>query len=173
MIALLFLPDFNGVALYDHKNVAFQVHLDACLQGLGVVFHNLVYHVPIPQGFCNLTIVHLEMINILVALKLFCKNWAKQGVRLFCDNIAVVQVLQSGHTKDPFLVVCARNVWLLAAKHDIEITYIHIAGKKNRTDDLLSRWTGSLKDIQELNSLVPGFLWMKTSLSLLDLDCEI
>ena len=66
-----FLPDFNGVALYDHKKVAFQVHLDACLQGLGCVFHKLVYHVPIPLGFCNLTIVQLEVINILVPLNCF------------------------------------------------------------------------------------------------------
>ena len=54
-----FLPDFNGVAIYDYKKVAFQMPLDACLQGLGL-------------GFCNLNIVQLEMINILVALKLFC-----------------------------------------------------------------------------------------------------
>ena len=74
---LTFLPHFNGVVLYDHEKVAFQVHLNACLQGLGGVFHNLVYHVPIPPGFCNLNIVHLEMINILVALKLFCNNWTK------------------------------------------------------------------------------------------------
>ena len=94
------------------------------------------------------------MINILVALKLFCKNWAKQVVRLFCDNSAMVQVLQSGRTKDPYLAACARNVWLLAAKHDIQITYVHIAGKKNRAADLLSRWTSSFKDIQELLKLL-------------------
>ena len=170
---LTFLPDFNGVALYDHKRVPFQVHLDACLHGLGGVFHNLVYHVPIPPGFCNLNIVHLQMINILVVSKLFCNNWTRQAVRLFCDNSAVVQVLQSGRTKDPYLAAVARNVWLLAAKHDIEINYVHISGKKNRTADLLSRWTGSMNDMQELNFLVPTLLWLKTSLSLLDLDCEI
>ena len=84
-----------------------------------------------------------------------------------------LQVLQSGRTKDPYLAACARNVCLLAAKYDIEITYVHISGKKNRTADLLSRWTGSVKDIQELNSLVPKVLWMKTSFSLLDLNCEM
>ena len=47
---LNFLQDFNGVALYDHKRVPFQVHLDACLHVLGGVFNNLVYHVPIPPG---------------------------------------------------------------------------------------------------------------------------
>ena len=65
-------------------------------------------------------------------------------MRLFCDNSAVVQVLQSGCTRDPYLVACARNVWLLVAKYDIKITYVHISGKKNRTADLLSRWTDGL-----------------------------
>ena len=137
------------------------------------MFHNLVYHVPIPPDFCNLNIVHLEMIYILVALKLFCNNWAKQGVKLFSDNSTVVQVLQSGCTSDPYLAACAKNMWLLAVKYDIEFTYVPISGKINRTADLLSRWTDSVKDIQELNSLVPNYVWMKTSLSLLDLNCEI
>ena len=151
------------VLLFMTIKVAFQVHLDACLQGLGGVFSNLAYYVPIPLGFSNLNIVHLEMINIVVALKLFCNHWAKQSVKVFCDNIAV----------DPYLAAAARNVWLLAAKYDIDITYVHISGKSNRTADLLSRWTGSVKNCQELNSLVPNVIWMETSLSLLDLNCDI
>ena len=70
-----FLPKFNGVSLYDHKPVDCQVHLDACSQGLGGDFNNLVYHLPIPLGYQNLDIVHLEMINILVAVKLFGVYW--------------------------------------------------------------------------------------------------
>ena len=117
------------------------------------MFHNLVYYVPIPLGFCNLNIVHLEMINIMVILKLFCKYWAKQSVRLFCDNIAVVQVLQSGSTLDPYLAAYARNVWLLGAKYDIDLTYVCISGKRNKTADLLSRWTGSEKICRSLTPL--------------------
>ena len=30
-----FLPLYNGVSMYDHKSCDHQVHLDACLQGLG------------------------------------------------------------------------------------------------------------------------------------------
>ena len=112
------------------------------------------------------------MINIVVALKLFCNHWTKQGVRVYCDNSAVVQVLQSGCTQDPYLAICARNVWFLAAKYDIEITHVHISGKKNRTANLLSRWTDNVKNIQELKSLAPIFLWVQTSLSL-DLNCDM
>ena len=30
-----FLPSFNGVAIFDHRPIAHEIHLDACLQGLG------------------------------------------------------------------------------------------------------------------------------------------
>ena len=43
-----FLPLYNGVSLYDHKKCDHQVHLDACLQGLGGVWQNIVYHLQIP-----------------------------------------------------------------------------------------------------------------------------
>ena len=72
-----------------------------------------------------------------------------------CDNAAVVNVLRSGKTKDPFLGVCARNLWFESALADVDMQYVHIIGKVNRTADLLSRWTGSHKDCLELNQLVP------------------
>ena len=37
------------------------------------MFHNLAYHLPIPLRYYNLSTVHLEMLNILVAIKLLCK----------------------------------------------------------------------------------------------------
>ena len=39
-----FLPLYNGISLYDHQKPDHQVHLDACLQGLGGVWQNMVYH---------------------------------------------------------------------------------------------------------------------------------
>ena len=95
-----FLPLYNGVSLYDHKKCDHQVYLDACLHGLGGVWQNLVYHLPITYGYKSLNIAQLEMVNILVALKIFCRHWAGKCVMVHCDNQAVVCVLQSG--KGPF-----------------------------------------------------------------------
>ena len=39
-------------------------------------FIDYAYHVPIPCHYLGLTIVHLEMVNILVALKIFGPFWA-------------------------------------------------------------------------------------------------
>ena len=66
-----FLPTYNGVSLYDHKNFHVTLELDSCLTGFGGRSLNCVYHLPIQSGFRNWTIVHLEMVNILLAICIF------------------------------------------------------------------------------------------------------
>ena len=168
-----FLPLYNGVSMYDHKRLDHQVHLDACLKGLGGVCQNMVYHIAIPLGFKGLTIVHLEMLNILVAVKLFCRHWKGMSILIYCDNFAVVNVLRSGRARDPYLAACARNIWMWAATHDINFTYTHVAGKNNRTADLLSRWCNSPANVAELNVLVPNPIWVMAGLEALEIDAEI
>ena len=148
------------------------MHLDACLHGLGG-FNNLVYHLPIPLGFQNLDIVHLEMINILVAVKLFGVYWKKKPVKIFCDNMAVVCVLHSGKTIDPNMAACARNIWLWSASYDIYFQFVHIASKTNVIADLLSRWTQCVDGDKKLYGLVPSAQRQHVSLGHLDLNNDI
>ena len=88
-----FLFHFNGVAMYSHKRCDHTVELDACLTGIGGVWNNYVYHLPVPLNYLNLTIVHLEMLNILIAVRAFAAHWSHKKVLIKCDNVAVVQVL--------------------------------------------------------------------------------
>ena len=168
-----FLPLYNGISMYGHKPVNQVLELDACLTGLGGRWQNQVYHLSIPLGYRSMSIVHLEMVNILVAVRLFAKQW--QGVKLLvkCDNEAVVKVLQSGRARDPLLGAFARNIWYVAALADIDIQYVHVMGKANRVADLLSRWTNSWSDQCELMGLIGVCKWLPTSLDLLEIDNEI
>ena len=79
--------------MYDHKKVDATLELDACLTGFGGCCGNLVYHLPIERGYNNWTIVHLEMVNILIAVRLSQRQWASSRVLIRCDNKAVVSVL--------------------------------------------------------------------------------
>ena len=98
------------------------------------------------------------MINIPVATKMFGHQWSKISVQIFCDNIAVVWVLQSGRTKDPYLAACAGNIWLQTAKLDINFVFSHIRGKViNCIADLLSRWSYNNDNYAALKQLVPNF----------------
>ena len=63
-----FLPKFNGVAYFNHKPIHMHVELDASLQGLGAMCGKEIYAIAHPICYQNYNIVHLEMINILLAV---------------------------------------------------------------------------------------------------------
>ena len=93
--------------MYSHKQCDHTVELNACITGIGGVWNNYVYYLPILLNYLNLTIVHLEMLNILVAVHAFAAHWSHKKVLIKCDNAAVVQVLTHSRTKDAFLGACA------------------------------------------------------------------
>ena len=101
---------------------------------------NQVYAVPIPEYCYNFSIVHLEMLNILVAICVWCQYWSNRCIIIKCDNQAVVSVLNSVKTQGMTLAAIARNIMMEAAKYDIDLQVIHILGVDNKIADLLSRW---------------------------------
>ena len=166
-----FLGQYNGTSFFDHKLIHHVVELDACLVGLGGRCGHLVYHLPIVKHYTNLTIVHLEMVNILVAV--FAHLWSKHRILVKCDNQAVVHVLTTGRTRDAFLAACARNIWLVCAQNDVELLYRHIPGKDNGVADLLSRWKNTTRQNVELQSKIGGHVWLNVSSKLLEINNEI
>ena len=160
----VFLPQYNGVTFYDHQKPQHTVHLDACLTGFGGQFANNVYTLTIPFGYNNYTIVHLEILNIVVALKLWGREWTDKVIEIKCDNMAVVEVLRSGRARDPALATSARNVWLLTSLFNINLIVNHISGVKNQVADMLSRWQNTMSQLQRLSQLVPHYEWVQTHL---------
>ena len=114
-----------------------------------------------------LSIVHLEMLNALLAVKMWAQDWADTSVCMYCDNRAVVGVISSGRSKDEYLGACARNIWLLLAKYNIKLQVKHIEGIHNVNADILSRWFHfANKDNVNVNALkqcvwrdVPDFMY--------------
>ena len=100
------------------------------------MWRNRVYATPVIEipNF-HLTIVHLEMLNVIIASRLWSIQWCHMRITIFCDNYSVVQVIMSGKTNDPFLALCIRNIWLLTAHNDIELLIRHIPGINNTIAD--------------------------------------
>ena len=48
------------------------------------------------------------------------------------DNMAVLNICQSGYTSDMYLIILIRNIWLLTTIYYIQLIVIHIPGKENR-----------------------------------------
>ena len=75
--------------------------------------------------------------------------------------------------RDPFLGACARNIWMEAAKADIDIVYSHIQVRKNVVPDLLSRWKNTQIQHQVLSQNVKNPIWMSIPHNVLEIDNEI
>ena len=113
------------------------------------------------------------MVNIVVALKVWGPMWRDARIQIHCDNLAVVQLLTSGGTRDPILSTCVRNIWLLSALYNITVQFSHIAGVHNTVADLLSRWTNSRQDFKALNAHIPNPVWMNVHIDLTLLNHHI
>ena len=129
------------------------MYLDACLQGMGAIFNDLIYNVPTPEILKGAPIATHEMFNILVAIRMFAKNLHHKMINVFCDNAAVVTILKSGKTKDPLLATITRYIFMEVAQLDIFLKFSHISGVSNTISDLLSRWKNTDAQIKQLYKL--------------------
>ena len=166
-----FLPDFNGSAFFKHDNIDREIELDACLEGLGAIYNNRIYAISISKGYMHMGIVHLEMLNILVALT--AKQWATKTISVKCDNQAVVTILQSGKTRDPLLAGICRNISMETAKADIRLRTIHIPGKVNIIADALSRFHMSPIHRDKVHQLLAGANWVYPTVADLSVNWQI
>ena len=114
----VFLCQFNGKVLLPSPKREKQVYVDACLVGIGAKFDNQVYAAKLPFIGHGLSIVHYEMINIVVAFNLWGREWSNCNVKVYCDNEAVVTCISSHKIKDAYLMTCVRNLWLMAARYN-------------------------------------------------------
>ena len=170
---LALLHQYNGVTFYDNTKPSESVHLDASLTGLGGVYGQMVYTLDIPKDYMHYSIVHLEILNIMVALKVWAYYWQDKYIELFCDNLAVVQVLQTGKARDSRLATFVRNIWLITSIFNIHLAITHIPGKNNSVADLLSRWNVTPNNETRLLAIKPIHQWVPTHLDLTLLNYDV
>ena len=168
-----FVDKFNGRSIFIKDKVDHDIHLDACPKGVGAIFQNFVYQARFLAKMAAWDIATLEMMNILMALRQRKQDWEAKSIEIFCDNLAVVTVLQTGRTRDKILGMISRNIFMLAAKFDIYLKVSHVPGKKNIITDLLSRWENLDIQKQTLQKLVPSGQWVHLQDHNFDLDEKI
>ena len=138
-----FSDTFNGsVEMHlELKVPQYNVHMDACLKGIGAICNNMVYYTPVHsilQQVCHIN--HLEAANALIVLRTWGSFFKNKYVILWCDNKAVVEVFAFYKIRDPFLAACICTIWWYAAIYNIKLEIKHISGKQNVHADILSRW---------------------------------
>ncbi len=165
-----FLPLYNGVSMLpmeDWSEPDAVLATDACLAGCGGVSGGCFFHATFPEAISKqgLHINALELLTLTVALKLWGPQLKGERIVVLCDNMASVQVLNSGASRDQFSQACLREVCWHAARHQFEVRGRHIPGVSNRLPDLLSRWTLGDRIQQEFMSLTANSGLEETVLS--------
>ena len=100
------------------------------------------FHTQFPEDIVRLElhISALELLTLVTAVKVFALVLKGGRLRAYCDNMATVEVVNSGKARDPFMQACLRELCYVTAYHQFEIRVVHVEGVSNRVPDLLSRW---------------------------------
>ena len=136
-------PQYNGVRILEKHDAECQgeLELDACLTGCGAYIGSHYYSEPFPTEVLQQEhiIAHLELLNIVVATKVWARSWAGQRIRVNCDNTTACLAVQSGRSRDSFIQRCIRELFVLCTINDIELRAVHKPGEQLQRADALSR----------------------------------
>ncbi len=80
-----------------------------------------------------------ELLPIVLAAAIWGPLWENQSILCRCDNEAVVCILGTGTSRDPTVMGLLRCLHFIAAKFNLLLSAVHLAGKANSLADALSR----------------------------------
>ena len=87
----------------------------------------------------NPSITYLELYALVVMLYLWAPKFTNKWIVVFCDNMAVGNIVNSNSSKCINCMVLIRFLVLLMLKWNVKVTVRYIESKKNVFPDLLSR----------------------------------
>ena len=83
-------------------------------------------------------------------------------------------MVETGKTKDAFLALCVRNIWLLTASLDIDLNISHVPGIHNVIADTLSRiYSAKPVNSEILSILQDNYIWEHIPSQYFDLNLHI
>ena len=78
-----------------------------------------------------------ELYPIVIACHFWGHCCRHKRVLFYCDNTSVVQIVNSGASKDDVIMNLVRELFLVAAKYEFHISASHVPGKRNLVADAL------------------------------------
>ena len=138
-----FVESWNGVSVLRHITLATPHHemwSDASGSwGAGAFWESDWFQIQWPPQLLNQQIAIKELIPIVLATTLWGRHWHGTTVRANCDNEAVVAVIKSGYSREPFISHLLRCIFFFTARYDFTLTAAHIPGRLNSLADAISR----------------------------------
>ena len=165
------LTHWNGINLFYENELTnasnISLHTDASSTiGFGGFFQNEWFYdswpeeLPKMSDYC-VSMAVLELYSIVVVAVLWGKPLSGENILFYCDNIATVQIIKNGRSKDPFIMKLMRRLTMCAVTamlNNFAIFSEHVPGSSNCIADALSRF-----QIQRFRELAPGATITPTS----------
>ena len=140
LVCVISKPFQWHIVLFEKAKPQLEVFVDACVTGIGAYWEDNAYAVSRNFNATNgFNITKLEMLNVLIALRIFGNMWENLNVKFCVDNKASVCALQKDRIRYPLMQAVARSVWLIAASKGISLVYDRISGTENCIADAFSR----------------------------------
>ena len=140
-----FLSQYNGISimLYEDWSKPDEIFsTDSCLSGCGGFFNGRFFHSEFSEQIKQrkLDIGMLELITVIVALKIWGLYLRGKRIIVYCDNLSVCQILNTGRSRSEGFQNGLREVCYLTAINECEIKAVHLSSEENRIADSLSIW---------------------------------
>lgn len=146
----IFLPRWNGVCLIPEPdwthNADIDLYTDASDVAIGCYFARHWFVVTFSQHYAAIrheSINFRELFAITAALSTWGRCLKRKKVLLYCDNLSVVQILNSGVSKNTKMMHLVRTIFFICSCYNFECRATHISSIDNSIADSLSRleWT--------------------------------
>lgn len=139
------LNDRNKVCMMWLEDLGVEdpgMYTDSCLDGIGAVLKDQCFRSSIPVVLRNReewNIAHYEFLSLIVAVQVWI-TWVKgRRFTAYCDNQAVVSVVNTGRAKDRELQRLLRWLCYLLTVNDSLLRLKYVETDKNFKADILSR----------------------------------
>lgn len=170
---LQFLANHNGTTLFLQRewatNQQLQLYTDAAgSQGFGAYFQGHWANAPWPAHWIQQGVVKditfLELFPIVLAIRIWGKNLTNKRVVLFCDNQAVVSIINKHTAKGQRVMTLLRRMILLCLQNNIHFKARYINTHANIIADALSRFQMSrfrqaAPQADERSTPIPADIW--------------
>ena len=144
-----FLKDWNGTSLFLNpcweNSAELSLYTDASgTLGFGGIFRNQWFQGKwLPHQTLdtkNISIDWQELYAIVVACYIWASVWAQKRIIFYCDNQAVVSIINSKRSKSTRIMDLVRALTLKTMKYNFYFKAIHVPGHSNDIADSISRF---------------------------------
>ena len=92
-----------------------------------------------PDDYATVGIMAKELVPILFSCVAWGSTLSRQRIEFKCDNLALVEAINKGSSKETQVMHLLRCLWFFTAYFDVSINASHLPGVLNTSADMLSR----------------------------------